>query len=261
MQNKYFKAGLFGAVLLTSTSAMAAVPSYSTGFDDASSLTEWRGGRAVVVQWDDPACTSYNSQYDYDFANPGTDQVAALVTSDATGSSVLNTFSDYNNAAFQPNGCVTVNIFREYTIAAGDEGDYEFKFVNAFPNDPANTAVSAQAFIKILDPNNGYNDVLSGALVQSVTGSEGEKTISVTIDSSAAGLILQYGFSNASANYQETGMYYDDVCFDSAGACPSALGGGGSTSTADPNAIPALPLWALFGLAGVVGLMGLRRKA
>ena len=33
------------------------------------------------------------------------------------------------------------------------------------------------------------------------------------------------------------------------------------TTSADPDAIPALPLWALFGLAGVVGLMGLRRKA
>ena len=261
MQNKYLKTIFFGAVLFTSTSAMAAVPSYSTGFDDASSLTEWRGGKAVVVQWDDAACSSYNSQYDYDFADPNTDQVAGLETSAATGSSVLNTYSDYNNQYFQANGCVSVNVFREYTIAAGDEGSYEFRFVNAFPNNPANKAVSAQAYIKILDPNNGFNDVLNGSLVQSVTGSEGEKTISVTIEPGATGLILQYGFSNSSAGYQETGMYYDDVCFDSAGACPSAIGGGGSTTRANPDAIPALPLWALFGLAGVIGLMGLRRKS
>ena len=249
---------VLAAGVLSSATSYAQVPSYSTGFDDAASLLEWRGGVAVVIQWNDPACTSYNSQYDYNFADAGTDQVANLATSDSTGSSVLNTYSDYNNSAFQPTGCVTPNIFREYTIQAGDEGDYEFSFTNEFPNDPANTAVSAQAFVKVLDPGNGFQDTRMGALVQDVTGSEGDKTISVTIAAADVGMILQYGFSNNSANYQETGMYYDDVSF-----APASAGGGGSGSgsgMAPPAAIPTLPVWGLFGLAGLLGLMGYRRK-
>ena len=190
---------LAAGVLLSATS-YAQVPSYSTGFDDTASLLDWRGGVAVVIQWNDPACTSYNSQYDYDFANPGTTQVAGLETSDSTGSSVLNTYSDYDNAGFQSSGCVTPNIFREYTIQAGDEGDYTFSFTNEFPNNPVNTAVSAQAFIKVLDPGNGFQDTRGGALVIDTTGSEGAKSIDVTIAAADVGMILQYGFSNNSAN-------------------------------------------------------------
>ena len=252
MIKKYLKAGLLGTAVLASASSMAQVPSYSTGFDSAAALADWRGGQALVVQWNDPACTAYaNGDYNYPMSGP---QVAGIETG-SNGSSVLNTYTDYDNRGLQVTGCITVNIMREHTIQAGDAGDYEFKFINLFPNDPANKASSANAFIKLIDPNNGYADALNGTKVLDMTGSESSRTITVTIDSSNVGMFLQYGFSNNSSNDDPTGMYYDDVCFGSAGSCNK------SSAFVDPTGIPALPLWALFGLAGLIGLMGLRRKA
>jgi hypothetical protein len=243
-----------------SAGVFAQVPAYTDSFDSTASLSNWRGGQAVVIQWNDAACTQYNSQYDYNFADPNTNQVASIETSNATGSTVLNAYSDYNNAFFQQNGCVSVNIFREYTITAADVGDYEFVVEYAFPNNPANAAESAQVFIKLLDPNNGFSDVLGGALVRQVAGSEGQMIIPVTIeDATAAGLILQYGFSNNSANYQETGVYYDNACFGAATTC-DRVGGGNSSAEVDATGIPVMPLWGLLGLAGLIGFMGYRRK-
>jgi hypothetical protein len=40
--------------------------------------------------------------------------------------------------------------------------------------------------------------------------SEGN-TLSVTVDSSWAGKLLQFGFSNKASNNQASGMYYDNV--------------------------------------------------
>ena len=256
MLNQYIKTTLLGVALLSSTSALSAVPSYSTGFDDTSVYADWRGGNALIVQWTDAACTNYaNGDYNYPLSGA---QVAGLETG-SNGSSVLNTYTDYDNRALQVTGCITANIMREYTIQAGDEGDYEFKFTNLFPNDLANKASSANAFIKLIDPSNSYADALNGTKVVDMTGSEADRTITVTIDTSNVGMILQYGFSNNSSNDDPTGMYYDDVCFGSAGSCASSSGGGSSRTSSE--AIPVLPLWAIFGLAGLIGLMGLRRKA
>ena len=69
------------------------------------------------------------------------------------GMQQLSVFSDYNNTD-HPNAYIEANVFQEQEIMAGDEGTYLFDFQAKKGNLEGLT--TALAFIKTLDPANGY---------------------------------------------------------------------------------------------------------
>lgn len=186
----------------------------------------------------------------------------------------LNIFSDYQNPDQVPGGsCVsqecTINtsVFKEYNpIEAGDIGSiwtFSFDAKSPFAGgifdgktvDPNggdfNNPQSASAFIKSLDPNAGYattNDIRVD--MTNVSNTEWVR-YSISLDLSAPeleGQILQFGFNTVSTLYQDSGVYYDNICFSS---------NGDDCVFTSPVPIPAAA-W-LFG-SGLLGLIGVARR-
>jgi len=111
------------------------------------------------------------------------------------------------------------------------------------------------AFVKLLDPNNNYADIVGKRLA--ITG---DGYFSLEADLTAyegdTALIIQTGF-------EVTGINGNPANAGALGSIKLRLGATGVSGGpgGDVKGIPVLPLWALFGLAGLIGLMGLRRKA
>jgi hypothetical protein len=75
------------------------------------------------------------------------------------------------------------------------------------------TGVSeAAAFIKTLDPGNGYattNFITTD--MTSIPTTWGTYSVQLSIDAGLVGQILQFGFLTRASNYQASGVYYDNV--------------------------------------------------
>ena len=186
------------------------------------------------------------------------------------GDQYLNIYSDYNNLDQQtgqgcgPNSCtINTSVFRESTIDAGDIGDtYTLTFDAKSPfldgifdaaldnTGNINKPTSASAFIKTLDPNAGYattNDIRVD--MTNVSNTEwGQFSISLDLtDPLLAGQLIQFGFNTVTTAYDDTGVYYDNICFDNGGGCPG-----------QPNPVPVPAAVWLFGSA--LGLLGVVRR-
>lgn|GEM_PF-1260106 len=138
------------------------------------------------------------------------------------GDKVLTVYADYNNGemAAPPDGpghVVEANVFREYVVGPGDVGTtWTFAFDVKLGNLEAPS--TAKAFIKVLDPNNGYSltefvtfdtDQLGDTLW---TGGALEITIG-----DWTGQLLQTGFLASATDYQGSGAFYDNLSFTSPG--------------------------------------------
>jgi hypothetical protein len=69
----------------------------------------------------------------------------------------------------------------------------------------------------------------------------GTKTLSLEIDNSLVGQLLQFGFSSTASNYTPSGVLYDNISFSSAPAVPI------------PGAV-----WLM--MSGLIGLVGVARR-
>lgn len=212
---------------------------------------------------------------------PGFSAVAGGEGGFYQGTQYLNIYSDYNNVDQGINdgsggGCVqcqvgqsaTINtsVFRESTIDAGDIGSiYTLTFDAKSPfadgifdagfDNGGNIGVptSASAFIKTLDPNAGFattNDIRVD--MTNIGNTEwGQFSLALDLsDTALTGQIIQFGFNAVTTQFDNTGVYYDNICFDNAGGCPGL-----------PNPVIPIPaaVW-LFGSA--LGLLGwVRRRA
>jgi len=86
--------------------------------------------------------------------------------------------------------------------------DFDFKRGNI------EGASSAQAFIKTLDPNNGY--ALTNFVSADMTNipyTWGTSLLSIYVDSTLEDQILQFGFLNNATNYEGSGILYDNLRF------------------------------------------------
>ena len=127
----------------------------------------------------------------------------------------LSVFSDYENADHANNGrLIESNVFQEQAIGLADVGQrWVFKFQAKMGNLEAPT--TALAFIKTLDPGNGY--ALTNFLTVDMTtipATWGGFWIAIEIDASLEGQILQIGFANVASNYVSSGVYYDNVVWE-----------------------------------------------
>lgn len=177
---------------------------------------------------------------------PGFSAIANGEGGEAQGSQYLNVYSDYGNIDHEVNIVNHVtSVFQEQTIEAGDAGTYTFSFDAKAPFEGGidTSRVSARAFIKTLDPNAGFfvsNDI--SADTTNVSNVEWASfAISITIDDSLVGSLLQFGFETTGGGYADSGVYYDNITFG------------------EPSEVPVPAAAWMFGSA-LLGLAGAARK-
>jgi hypothetical protein len=155
----------------------------------------------------------------------------------AQGAQQLVVYSDYNNGNHGDgsNAIIEANVFQEQTIGAGDVGrTWRFEFDARRGN--IGGASMAGAFFKTLDPAAGY--ALTNYIPIDLTGISDawdRYSLSIFIDPSLQGQILQFGFINWASNYEGSGIFYDNVVFELApvsvsldikpGSCPNPING------------------------------------
>ncbi len=125
----------------------------------------------------------------------------------------LVVFSDYENLDHELGNIIESNVFQEQVVGPGDVGQtWAFDF-QAKMGLLAGSS-TALAFIKTLDPGAGY--VLTNFLTVDMTSipiTWFSYSLSIAIDPSLEGQILQFGFLNTAADYEPSGIFYDNVNF------------------------------------------------
>jgi hypothetical protein len=145
-------------------------------------------------------------------------QIALAEGGAAQGAQQLVVFSDYNNVDHANNAYIESNVFQEQAIEAGDVGvTWIFDFQAKMGNLELDS--TALAFIKTLDPNNGYATTNFITLdMTAIDTTWNDYSISIAIDGSLEGQLLQIGFSNTATLYQGSGVFYDNIEFHQEGA-------------------------------------------
>jgi hypothetical protein len=130
--------------------------------------------------------------------------------------------SDYLNGDHGNGFQIEANVFQEQTVGAADVGSvWTFRFDAKLGNLEAPT--TAAAFIKTLDPNAGYattNFVTFNTTA--IPASFNTYSISLAIDASLVGQILQFGFTNTATHYAGSGVFYDNLSWSRDTATPVA---------------------------------------
>ncbi len=129
------------------------------------------------------------------------------------GDQQLSIFSDYNNPDHGVGAHIEANVFQEQVITADDVGEtWVFDFDAKLGNLAGQT--TALAFIKTLDPNQGY--LTTNFITEDMTNTPTTWTdysLSILIDETLVDQILQIGFSSTATNYEGSGVFYDNVDF------------------------------------------------
>lgn len=127
------------------------------------------------------------------------------------GAQQLVVYSDYNNADHGNGNIIEANVFREYVVGASNVGQtWTFSFDYKLGDIGGNS--TALAFIKTLDPSNGF--ALSNFLTFDTTNAStlwGSTSLSLEIDASLEGQIFQIGFLNTATNFEPSGIFYDNI--------------------------------------------------
>ncbi len=130
------------------------------------------------------------------------------------GAQQFVSFSDYNNADHANGNLIEANVFQEQGIEEENVGqtwvfDFQAKMGNL---EGSSTAI---AFIKTLDPENGYATTNFITLdTTNIPATWADYSISLAIDESLVGQLFQIGFSNTATYYEGSGVFYDNINFD-----------------------------------------------
>ncbi len=140
------------------------------------------------------------------------------------GSQQLSIYNDYNNGDHATPNTIEAVVFRERPVVAGDVGrtlTFQFDHKAGNINDPADLtcmspnppcASTASAFIKTLDPGMGFATIdLISADMTAISTTWGTTLLTLDIDVTKVGFILQVGFQSRASHYQPTGIFYDNV--------------------------------------------------
>lgn len=129
------------------------------------------------------------------------------------GAQQLNVYSDYNNGDHAVGNLIEANTFQEQMVVAGDVGaTWTFEFDAKLAN--LEGATTALAFIKTLDPANGWatTNFLTVDMT-SVPATWGSYFLQIVIDPGLVGQIFQFGFANTASYYEGSGVFYDNIDF------------------------------------------------
>ena len=129
------------------------------------------------------------------------------------GDQQMVAFSDYNNVDHGNGAYIEANVFQEWVIGPGDVTEtWIFEFDAKLGNLEGQT--TALAFIKTLDPANGYATTnFITADMTSIPNTWGSYALSLLIDPTLDGQLIQIGFSSTATNYEGSGVFYDNVEF------------------------------------------------
>ncbi len=129
------------------------------------------------------------------------------------GEQQLSVYNDYNNGDHANGAHIEANVFQEQIIEAGDVSElWVFDFQAKLGNIEGQS--TALAFIKTLDPNNGW--AMTNFVTVDMTATPVDWTpysLSLMIDASLDGQVLQFGFLNVATNYEGSGIFYDNINF------------------------------------------------
>ena len=236
---------VLAAMALLSSSAFAQI-SFT---DDFESYVSPPDGEAIGGGWTAfanvfagfPACDPYLYGYG-PFATPNSNSAFSGIVAGSSGQA-LNVFSNYDDDQHANGNCLETSVFQERVFTAADAGSYTFRFRTEVPG-PLGDGVNTFGFIKLLNPDTGFSLDL---FEQVSTISGGNKTITVNLEETADGKILQWGFSAVASNYLPSGRLYDNVAFTPTAEPPIFAG--------DTRGVP-IPLWAFLAMVGLLGYMG-----
>lgn len=143
----------------------------------------------------------------------------------------LVVFSDFNNGDHAIGNLIEANTFQEWTISAADVGKtFAFEYQAKMGNLELDS--TALAFIKTLDPANGYatTNFVSQDMTTTPVDWIGYK-LTLLIDEGLVGQLIQIGFSCTATNYEGAGIFYDNVLFEETeiSAVPGGLTALGAT--------------------------------
>jgi len=150
---------------------------------------------------------------------------------DEQGEQQLVVFSDYNNGDHGVGNIIETNVFQEQTVGPDDIGSvWKFEFQAKRGNLEGNS--TAKAFLKTLDPSSGYaiTNFISADMT-TIPDTWGGYTLTIEIDPSLEGQLIQFGFMNTAMMYQGSGIFYDNLVFymDDTSAVPADLASMGMT--------------------------------
>ena len=253
MQSRYTRFLLSSALTcLAASTGWAQLPSYSQDFEslDQASPTAlgddgWLVGANVFDQ-------GGNFIYNY-FAFPAPNGGAAFsaVTNGwggaNQGAQALVVYNDYNNGDHSWAN-IEANFFREYITDASDVGrNMVFSFDGKLGDiQPPTTAA---AFIKVLDPNNGWSvSEYQSVDTTNLTVNWETFTLSTEIRADQVGHIFQIGFMNTTTNWSPSGVGYDNINLDELVLGPDDCGG--ATAIAGDGVYPFDATGATTGAEG-----------
>jgi len=238
-----FAALLVAALLcLVPVASQAALSSYIGNFEslDALSSTALSGdGWLVYGNVFTPAMVykyGYGPYPAPNLTNAFCD-VATGQGGDLQGLQQLSVYSDYNNTAEHTAGnWVESNTYHEQTVAAGDVGNtWTFQFDAKLGNLTGGS--TALAFLKTLNPSAGWT--ITNFLTVNTTAipaTWNTYSVSLAIDASLVGQLLQFGFANTATSFVSSGVYYDNVVFSkTAGAGVEPRPAGLALAAPSPN--------------------------
>lgn len=133
----------------------------------------------------------------------------------AQGAQQLKVFSDYMNINHAAGNLFETLVYQEQLIGVADVGSiWNFTFDVKQGDQMSNS--SSNAFLKT---------TTSGSILDTTSfGTNwGTETLSLEIDNSLIGQLLQFGFSTTATSYRPSGVLYDNINFSSALAPASAV--------------------------------------
>jgi len=207
-------------LLVAPLASHADLSAYSQDFESLAPAEEGWGNDALSsdgwITWVNvfDAGGSYLYQYGTNPAPNGTLGYSGIDVGQGgpeQGHQQLAIYSDYsNNSAHGSGEWVETVVYEQRTVGAGDVGTtWTFQFDAKWFNLVAPS--TARAFIKTLDPDNGYQESASMSVdMSAVPATWGSYSLPFTI-TAGAGQVLQFGFSNTATNYAGSAIYYDNV--------------------------------------------------
>ena len=217
MSNNKLKAlVLLGCVLAAPSSW--AISAYSQNFDGlnasgATALSDdgWNVGANV---YDGGGNFLYNY---FTFPAPNGGAAFSAVASGEGGTNQgtqqLSIYNDYNNGDHAVGNTIQALVFQETTVGSSDLGlDSVFSFDSKAGN--IEGASTTRAFMKVIDSVGGSFATLGEVTYDTTSiGTDWVEDIALTlnIDSSWNGQLLQFGFLSEATNYEGSGIFYDNV--------------------------------------------------
>ena len=204
---------------LTTSYASAQVTAYTDDFEsyDQTAVLIDNGWLVGANVFESDGSTFIYNYFSFPAPN-GTGAFSNITRTDTvppgvviSGDQSLVVFSDYQNQDHGLGRVIEANVFRENTITVAEEGQTATFSFDAIQGDLAAPS-TASAFIKVIDPNNGFALVdFVPVDMSSLSGPAQNFQISYDILSGSAGLLFQYGFLNTATNFNPSGVNYDNI--------------------------------------------------